>query len=117
MANYRICNKKKIRKLNLPKNFDLDTVQLGIAVVEDEAAKVGFPIQKSFSSHSETLHPSTRRPARCPIRCPATLPPHGITHASLPRLDASPRATPRLAMPRLDASTRRMPRRRGMPRA
>lgn len=42
MANYRICNKKKIRKLNLPKNFDLDTVQLGVAVIEDEAAKVGL---------------------------------------------------------------------------
>lgn len=42
MANYRICNKKKIRKLNLPKSFDLDAVQLGVAVIEDEAAKVGL---------------------------------------------------------------------------
>lgn len=41
MAQYCI-NKKRIRKLNIPKQYDIKQIQLGIPVVGDEARRVGL---------------------------------------------------------------------------
>lgn len=41
MAQYCI-NKKRIRKINIPKEYDIKQIQLGIPVVGDEARRVGL---------------------------------------------------------------------------
>lgn len=41
MAQYCI-NKKRIRKINIPKQYDIKQIQLGIPVVGDEARRVGL---------------------------------------------------------------------------